>query len=281
MFFRCVILSLVTCSSATAADPSNVSNISATLLEKNIQETDQSWFGQFGTAQKTETYDFWVSPYKDHIVNGITLLKISDEEGFARDISAITDYATTHSVPFTWSTNPTSITPNMEALLKTKGFSKETVTVMVHTLQNIVTSEIPSFCVKPIGGNEVQSWLTVFNTVFGENDPAFTQAYCDVMQRDVNNNNAAVEYYAGYSDAKMVSTGTVFLCSTYGLIAKIATLPEHRNKGLATQVTTALLKRAREKGLKYTFLTTDSAATLYAKIGFKKVMEMDNYIFNC
>jgi ribosomal protein S18 acetylase RimI-like enzyme len=280
MFFRCIILSLVTCSSATAADLSNVSNISATLLEKNIQETDQSWFSQFGTAQKTETYDFWVSPYKDHIVNGISRLGICDEKSFTRDISAITDYAMTHTVPFSWSINPVLITPNMSALLKAKGFSKETVTVMVHTLQNIATSEIPSLCVKPIGGNEVQSWLTVFNTVFGENDPAFTQAYCDVMHRDVSN-NAAVEYYAGYSDAKIVSTGTVFLCSTYGLIANIATLPEHRNKGLATRVTTALLKRAREKGLKYAFLTTDNAAKLYAKMGFKKVMEMDNYIFNC
>lgn len=279
MLFKNLALSLITCSLAAANIP-DVPEISQALLEKNIHETDHMWFSQFGTVQKTEAYDFWISPYKDHIVNGIVRIRISDEESLTKDISAITDYAKTHSVPFTWSTNPASITPNMSALLKVKGFSKETVTVMVHMLQNIATSEIPSLCVKSIGENEVQSWLTVFNTVFGENDLAFTRAYHNVIQRDLNKENAAVEYYAGYSDAKIVSTGTIFLYSTYGLIANIATLPEYRNKGLATHVTTVLLKRAQEKSLKYVFLTTDGAAALYAKIGFKKIMDMDNYIFN-
>jgi ribosomal protein S18 acetylase RimI-like enzyme len=253
-------------------------DISVESVEKQLQETDESWLAEFGVCWKTDIFSFWYSPYKDSIANSVTSFEEPNPEKASEAIKLIVLYARDHGMPFSLALCPSNYSYDIGKILTTHGCVQETSTVMICYLDSISVQDTPEF-IRPLCKHDnVVQWMNIFNAVFGEEDPNFTKAYTDLIHMNLGN-RIDVENYEGYLDKDMVTIGTLFVYDGYGLIANIATHPQARKKGMATMMTSALIQRAKKIGLNHLLLTTHSSQKLYEKVGFKKVMDREEYIF--
>lgn len=199
-------------------DISNKLEISSDIIFMQLKETDQDWFKQFGKLWKTEEFNFWISPYRDPIANGITKFEVSNEDELIKNIDLIISCAKKNHVPFSWSVEKNKFSQEITQLLENKGFSREETDVMINCLDDIDKIKIPELCIKRIKESEIEQWLNIFNTAFdGEYDVNFTKAYFQLIQKNLVIENSKAEYYAAYVDSKIVSIGTIFYIPNMGL----------------------------------------------------------------
>ncbi|USN99236.1 MAG: GNAT family N-acetyltransferase [Phycisphaeraceae bacterium] len=80
----------------------------------------------------------------------------------------------------------------------------------------------------------------------------------------------AARYYAAEHDGRMVATSLVFLHDGFAGIYGVATLPEHRGKGLGAHLTAEPLRSAWDLGYTTGLLqASEMGAPVYTRIGFR------------
>ncbi|MFG0330380.1 MAG: GNAT family N-acetyltransferase [Phycisphaerales bacterium] len=80
----------------------------------------------------------------------------------------------------------------------------------------------------------------------------------------------AAHYYAAEHDGRMVSTSLVYLHDGLAGIYGVATLPEHRGKGLGAHLTAEPLRLAWDRGYATGLLqASEMGAPVYTRIGFR------------
>lgn len=85
-------------------------------------------------------------------------------------------------------------------------------------------------------------------------------------------NKTSFHHFVGYLRANPVSCLTLSIQEGNARIDDVGTIPEHQNKGHATQMVIHALQKATELGTHYCFLEASQAGTgVYEKIGFKDI----------
>lgn len=91
---------------------------------------------------------------------------------------------------------------------------------------------------------------------------------------------SSLKLFVGYVNHQPVSTGALFLHADVAGVWDVTTLPNFRNKGIATNMVRHVLFYARDVcGYRTGVLTaTESGEKVYRKIGFQKIKEF--FVFN-
>ena len=280
--FRIIFLMLISLHVVSEDEQQDAPTNLINLVELEIRDMNRNFFSQFGKLWKTEKFEAYFSPYNDANANGIVQISMTNTDDFAQALDEMIAHATTHAVSFSWIINPKKCPQEFNLILNNKGFTHERYDVMIYDLHNNKIDFVQEHNISIITRDEIISWLTTCNNIFEDNPytPNFTPAYAHFMEKTIDNNNHIAEYYAGYINEKIVAIGTIFFYAHYGYIANIGTDSTHQNKGMATHILYALLASAQDKGLHHVFLLTNTAAKLYATIGFKKIFEVDFFTFH-
>lgn len=226
-------------------------------------------------------------------VNIVVNSSLSDEELADAAINYIKNRVKKLGGSVEWEILPTTTPSNIIGILEKNCFQlNHVLTVMIYYLDNMNeklfvefdSSEAlkkenlvdPSISIKPLDIEMIPAWTDILAKVHGCewcNDIP----YREYIERGVINKTGrsySAEYFAGYYDNQLANTSGLFIGSDYGCIYVTSTDELFRRKGLATQMTLTILKRAKILGLKYIILEcNESIIPLYAKIGFKEVFE--------
>lgn len=187
---------------------------------------------------------FWASPYHNAFVSVVTRTD-TDEQSVDNLVKQTVAQAQKKSDQLTWWVTPYSRPANLAQVLQANNF------VLVgkfpamgcylkkfpamEAVENL--PKVPEICTikRVTQQEELKQFNAIVSLCFGYDQPTKQQSF-KAMHKDLSNTN--VEYYMGYIDGKPVVTGLfVVVEDKVAGIYAIATSPEFRRRGLATQMT--------------------------------------------
>ncbi|WP_420148496.1 GNAT family N-acetyltransferase [Spirosoma sp.] len=95
----------------------------------------------------------------------------------------------------------------------------------------------------------------------------------EIVQRSIEN-SACFGVYQGNQQVGFARVITDF--ATFGYLADVFILPEHRGKGLSKQLVSFIMNYPPLQGLRRIMLVTQDAHRLYARFGFKPIDNPEN-----
>lgn len=98
----------------------------------------------------------------------------------------------------------------------------------------------------------------------------------DIVQRSIEN-SACFGVYQGDNQVGFARVITDF--ATFGYLADVFILPEHRGSGLSKQLMTFIMAYPPLQGLRRIMLVTRDAHSLYEQFGFQPVDSPENTMF--
>lgn len=252
-------------------------SIDVSLIAQQVQQDTANWFRQFSTLHKTNQFNIWCSTHKDPSANGLVQLTISHADEVLTGADDLVNFLNEQTMPFVWVINKHDEINLVSDNLTKKGFIEEVSYLMMHDLTHIYKKPIPRLLIKPIENSQAASWLALLNESFGEYDRAFTHAHEHIIRKAIERNEK--KYFAGYIDNQLVAIGEILIYSTHSYIHSIATNSAYRGCGIASHLVSHLLEIAQQNGSKYALLDAGSAASLYEKIGFTKIMQLHEFVY--
>ncbi len=98
----------------------------------------------------------------------------------------------------------------------------------------------------------------------------------DIVQRSIENSLC----FGVYQEENQVGFARVVTdFATFGYLADVFILPEHRGNGLSKQLLTFIMDYPPLQGLRRIMLVTQDAHGLYAQFGFKPIESPENTMF--
>lgn len=192
-----------------------------------------------------------------------------DPERATDQARAVLSEYTARGLPFLWWTSPSTTTLELEAACAEAGMARQDVPgmhraldgpVQVPTLERVElraagAAEVHDLTDVMLAGFEMPEWLhEPLVDLFHGLDPA----------KLVN--------VLAYLDGKPVASGSAYLTGATAGIYNIATLPEHRGRGLGTAVTAWLMNDAYERGCTQTILhASPDGLPVYERLGYETV----------
>lgn len=246
----------------------------------------EDWLKDINSKLVTETQElrFWLSPYKDPFANIITLSSFSTQADLEKAIALVTNKARELKMPISWFVapymNPLE-TPNV--LIKNGFFKAVSYEIVELNLENAILSNIHSSDIQiiPLKYADINAWMSIVASAFEYNEQ-LAQSCVEYIKRDVKNNNPDQEHFAGFFKGKLVTTGTLLIGQDgWSHVYDIATLQHAQHKGMATAMMNYIIKRAKERNLKIiNLMATAEGKAIYNKLGFKKLYDIDMFVFN-
>ena len=164
------------------------------------------------------------------------------------------------------------LAPGLDAALVAAGLpAADTEPMLVVDPADLVVPDIPGARARLVGADEdLSPVLHVSHTAMPELGPVNAAELQRVAGEIRNGQRLQVAADVGGAP---VSVGDVSPAGGVGEIAGIATLPEHRRRGLAGLVTATLAREAFALGVDVVYLTaaTADAARVYERVGFRRV----------
>jgi len=258
-------------------------------IEKIIERTRpgyEYWLKDIGSKLVIDTAQlrFWLSEFKDPFANIVMQSQFENVNDLDQAIKLVISHAQKSQSPVCWPVTVALRPRQTAATLKKNGFEKVLTYEMVELnikdahFMDIKNADIE---IKKLDFNSIQEWLNIVGNAF-EYNPLLAKACLKYLEADIKNNSKTQEHFAGYYKGKLVSTGTL-LIEYYGggHVYDIATLPEVQRNGMATAMMQFIIKRAQDLGVKtINLLATDQGKSIYQKFGFKKLYDIDMYVYN-
>ncbi len=192
---------------------------------------------------------------------------------FSRDASA--DEVAEHARPLVDASLPTAIlfldrgTPEQVEAAAGLGFVHgESMPAMSVTPDTLAGTSLPAgYTCREVTPDEAAAWSRAMAEGYGVPLPIAALLSVD---RAAAHLPGPAHYYAAEHKGQMVATSLVFLHDGYAGIYGVATLPEHRGKGLGAHLTAEPLRKAWELGYTTGLLqASEMGAPVYTRIGFK------------
>ncbi|BBJ31374.1 hypothetical protein RAS_04830 [Rickettsia asiatica] len=127
------------------------------------------------------------------------------------------------------------------------------------------------------GIEEYKEWIRVLIRSFGFSDDVYN-IYFDNLSKFIGDNKVFIPLTA-YEENKIVATASIIFANGIAGFYHDSTMPEYRNRGLASDLYIARSKILKEMGIDKVIIQTSPMATSLAeKLGFKKYT---NYKIYC
>jgi ribosomal protein S18 acetylase RimI-like enzyme len=139
----------------------------------------------------------------------------------------------------------------------------------------------PGYAVRPFTLDDTEATFTVIRDAFGEWDTAPDRSFESWRVRTLDRPNVdhsafRVATYQG----KVVGASIVFDSADEAWVAELAVAKRHRGQGIAQQLLADTYAAARDRGLSYAGLSTDTrtgALDLYQRLGMRVLFTLNNY----
>ena len=165
------------------------------------------------------------------------------------------------------------LSPDLLPVLMDNGFdSPSHFPAMVVTPENFVAEQVPGLEVRKVRSDD-DLWAVqhVGHLSFEEPGP-ITESHIQTMRRDID--AGEILMYAAFVDGAPVGVGQWLpVIDAISLISFVATLPEHRGRGIAGHVTSVAVADAIAAGAEHVWLTAggEGATRLYERLGFRRI----------
>lgn len=276
---------LLFCCTSNPSQSSDFNIFDLSNVQSKIILSYEHWLKQIGAKliEENPKIQFWMSFHQDPFANGVISSQYDNNQELVDAINAVKKIGQESHVPITWWVDPCTKPNNTAHILKENGFAfHDSFEIMVYQLDKSINdfSVNPEIHIKRIiNKNETNNWTHVLSSVYAYDVALASASINSIDWNDIDLNDDHI--FAGYFQNKLVSTGTLFIQDDWAELASIATISEARNKGVATALILGMLHYAQQLGLKYIVLMATSAGkNIYAKLGFKKVYELEMYKFD-
>lgn len=187
---------------------------------------------------------------------------------FQKILDRIQDFYQAHHLPWMWGIRddllPTDL--NIENSLELLDES----TAMYYEINIPLTFKPTNELIIIENNTNLTDWGICIGKAY-ESSLEITNQYLEVhKKRTCDRTN--FHHFVGYSHTMPVSSLTLSIHKKRARIDDVGTIPEHQNKGYATQMVIHALQKAKDLGAPYCFLESSKAGTkVYERIGFKKI----------
>jgi ribosomal protein S18 acetylase RimI-like enzyme len=183
--------------------------------------------------------------------------------------------------PMSWDVGPSLRNTSLEECLHANGWSKdEEVQSMVLDLHTV---KMPAKSPDGLTIKQVEDEETfkqhIDTMIAGFEFPEPMAHYASGLDfGDKFLHDPATYYYVGYVQGKPVTISLVLLYAGIAGIYNIATIPQMRRQGLATAMTLAALRQARDLGYHIAVLqASEMGVHVYRRLGFQDHFTFDSY----
>jgi ribosomal protein S18 acetylase RimI-like enzyme len=186
------------------------------------------------------------------------------------------------NLSFIWQIGPSSRPADLCEQLIASGFKHdESEPGMALDLQSFKEEDSiqhSDFIIKKVVNDKMlNEWVRVW--VFGA--PEYISLTQKIHLQLGYRGNLPWKYYLGYLNDKPVATVMLFLAKGVAAIHYVVTLPEARNQGIGTAMTTFALKEAKRAGYRIAILTaSDEGINIYKRLGFQEYCTISKYVFH-
>jgi GNAT superfamily N-acetyltransferase len=175
--------------------------------------------------------------------------------------------------PMTWYIGPSLRSDRLEACLQANGWSKdEELPAMVLDLHavKIPAKSIDELTIKQVENEEAfKHHMDAMIAGFEFPEP-MARYLSDLDYGDKFLRDPATYYYVGYVQGKPVAISVLLLDAGIAGLYNIATIPQMRRQGLATAITLAALRQARDLGYHIAVLqASEMGVPVYRRLGFQ------------
>jgi ribosomal protein S18 acetylase RimI-like enzyme len=116
--------------------------------------------------------------------------------------------------------------------------------------------------------DELHEWIKPVCASFGSSDNG--EGFRLLSAKQAHGPGTVFHHFMVYQQNEVMASGTLYTGPESAMIHNLATMPDHRNKGLATLLTLYSMQEAKKLGYKHCFLnSSESGLNLYRRIGFK------------
>lgn len=186
-------------------------------------------------------------------------------------------------LPLTWFTTPSSQPPNLDQHLTANGFTHQGhwFGMAYDVARPFATAKLPKsevYITKVRDRKSLKTWLGVAAKSFGFS-LHIRYLYQQAFYRFPLGDKGAWEFYIAHLNGKPVATGSLFHGEdgTAG-IYWMATLPEYRRMGIATQIAVHLTEEARRRDQRIVVLhATKAGHPVYKQVGFTDFCNVNIY----
>lgn len=116
--------------------------------------------------------------------------------------------------------------------------------------------------------DELHEWIKPVRASFNSSDNA--EGFRKLAAKVQHGVGTVFHHYMVYKQEQIVAAGTLYTGPESIMIHNLATMPDHRNQGLATALTLHMMREAKKLGYRHCFLdSSESGLNIYRRIGFK------------
>ena len=87
--------------------------------------------------------------------------------------------------------------------------------------------------------------------------------------QDLNYNSQVLISY--YENGEMIGTGGLEILERFALLRSVSVSPTHRSQNVGRQITSDIVKKAKDNNLEALYLLTETAKDFFQKLGFETV----------
>lgn len=219
----------------------------------------------------------WVKTFPTAWSNYIFYANFS-EENMEEQVAEVIEGIKKGDLPAEWLVGPKSRPKNLTSCLEKNGFSvKYSMAGMAINLEEMDADiAIPQGMeiIEVVDPKTLSVWTDVISNGLWNGNP-FESALFEPLLIDER-----FKFYLALLEGKPVSASMIELLGDYACVDMIATLEEHRGKGIGTAITKTPLVCAKCKGYKFAVLqASKSGEPVYRKIGFEEYCRFYDYQF--
>jgi GNAT superfamily N-acetyltransferase len=183
------------------------------------------------------------------------------------------------NLPFSWWVGPGDTPSNLKKLLLSHGFiPKENNYGMYLDLDNFTPKKPYNLKIRRVCNLSELKEFDNAHVLSGGNEKAFDIIF-KYLPRNVFDKESPFQFYSGYINNKLVTTGILVLHADVGGIYYIVTLPEERRKGYASEMMNYIIAEAKKFNYKICVLqASEEGKKVYEKMGFKHRCLFEEFI---
>jgi GNAT superfamily N-acetyltransferase len=200
-----------------------------------------------------------------------------------RTIEEVLDRARHRSVPLYWWNGPTTRPADLGRRLEERGFvhgfEASAMAIDLLSLDKNMATPDHLFIEEVSDPEKLRAWCAVMTNVY--EFPSFAvEPWFQILIHLGLGPRQPFRHFLASCEGKPVATASLFLGSGVGGVSSVATVPEHRRQGIATSITVAALRQARNLGYRIGVLfSSPMGVGVYQQLGFREYGKGDCYVW--
>ena len=245
-------------------------------LFQDYQKSERFFWSSVSSATAhTDDADIYATGVNNGYLNPVIQKNPLAEHTFQKALTNLQNFYSSHNLPWVWVIEQHLISQNL--IEKESLEFLDTSSAMYFDLSNFVKVTLTDGFVIERNNDDLTDWGLSLRQAY--QDPAETSdAYLDVVNQYINTkkkqacNSANFHHFVGYLNGIPVCCLTLSVQEDRARIDDVGTVPEHQNKGFATQMIVHAMHKAFQFGANFCFLEASQAGSgVYERIGFKKI----------